>query len=546
MSNRRILVTSGLPYVNGPIHLGHLVESIQTDIWVRFQNLRGHRCLYFCGEDTHGTTTMVRAQALGISEEELLAKMAAAHRRDFDGFGINLTHYGSTHSDANRALCAEFWASLKAAGHVVARDVERLFDPEKETFLADRFVVGGCPRCRTEGQYGDNCDNCSATYDATDLIDPKSTLSGATPVLRSSRQLFVQIETFHEWLEEYTQRSGAVGKDMANYLAGQFLSEPLRDWDVSRPAPYFGFEIPGEPGHYWYVWFDAPIGYVAATREWCDETGESLDDWWKSDDCEVHHFIGKDIVYFHTLFWPSMLKTAGYSIPKRVHVHGFLTVDGEKMSKRRGTFIEASTYLEYLDPQYLRYYYASKLNGRIDDLDLNLEEFVNKVNSDLVGKVVNLASRTARLAKASGLAEEYPEDGGLFAQAAEAGSEIAEAYEQDDTAHAMRRVMELADRANEYVEQAAPWTLKKEPGREAELQQVCTVALNLFRQLVVYLGPVLPKLTQGCDALLGTPIAHWDDAAKPLLGTPVAKFKHLMQRVDADQLAGMVEASRKE
>ncbi|MGH0034219.1 MAG: methionine--tRNA ligase [Myxococcota bacterium] len=541
---RRILVTNALPYANGHLHIGHLVGYVQADVWVRFQRLRGHSCVYVCGDDTHGTAIMIRARQEGRSEEELIAAMQEAHERDFAAFDVSFDHYGSTHSDTNRDLCHRIWGSLREAGLIVERDVSRLYDPEAGSFLADRFVRGTCPRCGAENQYGDSCDRCAAHYDATELVDPVSTLSGATPELRSSPQLFVQIEQLHAFLDEWTQRGGILQEEMANYLKGQFLSAPLRDWDVSRPAPYFGFEIPDAPGHYWYVWFDAPIGYMAAAREWAEAKGQSLDDWWRTDEVEVHHFIGKDIAYFHTLFWPAMLKTAGYTLPSRIQVNGFLTVDGEKMSKSKGTFVQASTYLKHLDPAYLRYFYAAKLNPRIDDIDLNLEEFAQKVNSDLVGKVVNLASRTARFAKATGLCATYPDDGGLFAAGAAAGAEIADAYERSDTAHAMRRIMELADRANEYVEHAEPWNLKKDPEKADELQRVCSVALNLFRQIAVYLAPVLPRIAEATGTLLDAPITRWEDAASPLEGNAVAKFKHLLQRVDPEKVQAMVDDSK--
>lgn len=542
MSDRRILVTSALPYANGHIHLGHLVEHVQTDVWVRFQRLRGRRVIFMCADDTHGTSIMIRARNEGRSEEAVIAEMSAAHQRDFAGFQISFDHYGSTHSEDNRALCEEIWAALRAHGLVSEREVTQLYDAEAGTFLADRFVKGACPVCKLPDQYGDSCDN-GHTYSPAELIEPVSTLSGTKPELRSAPHLFVDIEHWHSLLEEWTQRGGHLQPEIANYLKGHFLAEPLRPWDVSRPAPYFGFEIPDAPGHYWYVWFDAPIGYMAATREWCRAHGERFEDWWRSPDAEIHHFIGKDIVYFHTLFWPAMLKTAGFSLPERVRVHGFLTVDGAKMSKSKGTFVLASTYLEHLDPAYLRYFFASKLSARVADLDLDLEEIVAKVNSDLIGKVVNLASRTARFVEPVGLSDDYPEDGGLFADGVRAGDEIARAYEECDLAAAMRAVMALADRANEYVDHAAPWKLKKDPARSGELQRVCTVVLNLFRQLVVYLAPVLPKLAEDTGALLGAPITTWSDASRPLVGTPVAPFSHLMQRVEPAKIAAMIAAS---
>ncbi|HEY0983712.1 MULTISPECIES: methionine--tRNA ligase [unclassified Schlesneria] len=544
MTSRRMLVTSALPYANGHIHLGHLVEYIQTDIWVRFQKLRGHRCIYICADDTHGTAIMIRARQEGRSEAALIADMRESHLRDFTGFGIAFDNYGSTHSDATRKICHEVWAALRSAGLIVEKDVSQLFDPVEKTFLADRFVKGTCPKCHAPDQYGDNCEKCGSTYSPADLINPVSTLSGATPELRTAKHLFVEIEQLRDWLTEWTQSGDHLQDEVANYLKGHFLGEPLRNWDVSRPAPYFGFEIPDSPGNYWYVWFDAPIGYIGSTAEWCERTNENLDDWWKNPQTEIHHFIGKDITYFHTLFWPAMLKTAGLNLPKKVHIHGFLTVNGEKMSKSRGTFIQASTYLQTLDPAYLRYYYASKQGSRLDDLDLNLEEFVNKVNSDLVGKVVNLASRTARFVEATGLSEVYPDDGGLFAEGAAQSEAIASAYEACDFNAAMRTIMALADRANQDVEQTAPWTLKKDPGKAAELQQVCTVTLNLFRQIVVYLSPVLPSLAEQVGKLFQQPITNWNDAQTPLLGTRVSKFEHLMKRVELAQVNAMIEAGQ--
>ena len=365
-SPRKILVTSALPYANGHIHLGHLVEYIQTDIWVRFQKLAGNRCIYLCADDTHGTAIMIRARQEGRSEEALIAAMQAAHVRDFAGFQIEFDHYGSTHSPANRALCAEIWAALRKAGLIAEREVTQLYDPVAGTFLADRFVKGTCPKCKAPDQYGDSCEKCGSTYSPADLIDPVSTLSGAKPELRSAPHLFVNTEQMHGFLDEWTQRGDHLHHDVAKWLAAAFLAEPLRDWDVSRPAPYFGFEIPDAPGHYWYVWFDAPIGYIAASKEWCDKHGEDFNSWWRSDGTEVHHFLGKDITYFHTLFWPAMLKASGFNLPRMVHIHGFLTVDGQKMSKTKGTFVRAATYLEHLDPAYLRYYYASKLTPKLD------------------------------------------------------------------------------------------------------------------------------------------------------------------------------------
>jgi methionyl-tRNA synthetase len=539
---RRLLVTSALPYANGHIHLGHLVEYIQTDVWVRFQNLRGNRATYICADDTHGTAIMMRARQEGRSEAELIAAMSEAHQRDFAGFQIRFDHYGSTHSEQSRKLCERIWAALRQAGLIKEREVTQLFDPEAKVFLADRFVKGTCPVCSTPDQYGDSCEKCGSTYSAQDLKNPVSTLSGSKPELKSSLHLFVEIEQLRPFLTEWTQEPGRLQPEIANYLKGHFLAEELRDWDVSRPAPYFGFEIPDAPGHYWYVWFDAPIGYMGSTAEWCEKSGERWEDLWESPSTEIHHFIGKDIVYFHTLFWPAMLKASGFPLPKRVQVHGMLTVNGEKMSKSRGTFVLASTYLKHLDPAYLRYYYMSKLGSRVEDLDLNVEELVSKVNSDLIGKVVNLASRTARFV--GELSPSYPDDGGLFAAAAAAGAEIADAYEACDFARAMRTIMALADRANEYVDKQQPWALKKQPEKAEQLRDVCTAILNLYRQIVIYLAPVLPQLVEQSRALLNAPLASWNEAQTPLLSVKLGEFSHLMQRVDPKKLEAMIEESK--
>ena len=543
---RRLLVTSALPYANGPIHVGHLVEYLQTDIWVRFQRMRGHEVLYVCADDTHGTSVMLSARREGISEKEFVARTREEHLRDFAAFGVEFDHYGSTNSDANRELCESVWESLSLAGRVSGRQVSQLFDPVEGTFLADRFVRGTCPRCGAADQFGDSCESCGAAFEPTDLIDPVSTLSGATPEVRSADHLFVEVEPLREFLADFVA-SGAVPDEVANYLRGQFLAEPLRDWDVSRPAPYFGFEIPGHPGNYWYVWFDAPIGYAAATKEWCETTGDDFGRWWDENaDSELHHFIGRDITYFHCLFWPAMLKTAGMKLPDKLHVHGFLTVDGEKMSKRRGTFVRAAKYAEHLDPTYLRYYFASKLSARWDDFDLNLTDFAEKCDADLVNKFVNLASRTARFAEPTGLSETYPEDGGLFAAGAAKGEPIAALYEAGDFAAATREILALADAANGYVERAEPWALKKDPAKAGELQDVCSVALNLFRQVAVFLAPVVPSLRAKAEALLNCDLSGWEAAQTPLTGTGVSKFRHMLTRVDRGKVNLMIEESRAE
>ncbi len=546
MTKRRILVTSALPYVNGQLHLGYILEAVQTDIWVRFQKLRGNEVLYVCADDTHGTATMIRSRQENRSEAELIADMQATHVADLRDFDISHDNYGSTNDPENEQLCHKIWKSIRDSGLVKEGEVKQLFDPEAGTFLADRFVRGTCPKCKSPDQPGDNCSKCGTTYSPADLIDPKSTLSGATPESRSAKHLFIELEKLHDFLEEWSQNGKHLQPEIANYLKGHFLGEPLRDWDISRPAPYFGFEIPDYPGNYWYVWFDAPIGYMASTQQWCDRSGQEFDDWWKSPNTEIHHFIGKDITYFHTLFWPGMLKVSGYGPVENVHVHvhGFLTVNSEKMSKSKGTFVNARTYLDNLDPSYLRYFYASKLNDRVDDLDLSLEEFIAKVNTDLVGKVVNLASRTAKFVEQTGLSKKYPDDGGLFANSATVGDEIAEAYESCDYSRAMRLIMSIADQANPFVEDNKPWELRKNPANAARLQDVCTIALNLFRQIAIYLTPVLPRLAEQTGELLNDNITSWDQAKTPLVGTPVAKFQHMLKRVEEKDVQAMIEESK--
>ncbi|MBA3938616.1 MAG: methionine--tRNA ligase [Planctomycetes bacterium] len=560
MTERQILVTAALPYVNGHIHIGHLVEYIQADVWVRFQRLRGHQVAYICADDTHGTATMIRARQEGRSEQQIMAEMSTAHQADFAAFGIEFTHYGSTDSASNQVLVAEIWKALRAAKDgsgtaiVAERDVTQLYDAKVGSFLADRFVKGTCPKCATPDQYGDSCEKCGSTYSPGDLKNAVSTLSGTTPEVRSARHYFVRLEPFRDFLKAWT-RSGALQTEIANWLHGAFLAEELRDWDVSRPAPYFGFEIPDAPGNYFYVWVDAPVGYLASLTD-AVATGTlpgPVARWWPkrhdpafSDGAvEIHHFIGKDITYFHTLFWPAMLQTAGWKLPTKVHVHGFLTVDGEKMSKSKGTFVRARTYLEQIgEPAYLRYYFASKLNGKVEDIDLNLAEFTAKVNSDLVGKVVNLASRTARFVPA--LTAAYPDDGGLFAAGAAAADDIAAAYEACDYGDAARRIMALADKANAYVEAHAPWALKKDPAKAVELAAACTISLNLFRQLAVYLAPILPDLARQAGELLGAPITAWRDAATPVVGRPIATFSHLLARLESAKVQAMITASQAE
>ncbi|MBN8524105.1 MAG: methionine--tRNA ligase [Planctomycetes bacterium] len=541
---RRILVTSALPYVNGHIHIGHMVEYLQTDMFVRFLRMQGHEVAYICADDVHGTATMIAARNRGVPESAIIAEMGAAHEKDFADFGIRFDHYGSTDSPSNRESVYAIWSALRAGGHVATREVTQLFDPKAGTFLADRFVKGTCPKCGAPDQYGDSCDKCASTFSPTELKDAVSTLSGAKPELKSAQHYFVTLEHFRGFLEQWVTGGGHLHPDMAKWVKNTFLrdGEPLRDWDVSRPAPYFGFEIPDAPGHYFYVWLDAPVGYVASTRDWCAKTGQDWTSWWQGGKAEIHHVIGKDIAYFHTLFWPANLQAVGWNLPTKVHIHGFLTVNGEKMSKSKGTFVRARTYLDHLDPQWLRYYYAAKLNGTAEDLDMNLGEFEAKVNADLIGKVVNLASRTARFVPK--LADAYPDDGGLFARAAADGPAIAEAFERLDTAAAMRLIMAAADRANEFVERAAPWALKKDPAKAEELARACTVSLNLFRQLCVYLAPVLPNFAAEAGRLLGAPITTWADAQRPVVGNAIAPYQNLMGRVDPAKVQAMVDASK--
>lgn len=545
MEKRRILVTSALPNANGSIHLGHLMEHIQTDIWVRFQRMRGHECIYVCADDAHGTATMLRAEELGKTPEALIEEVNDEHQADFNDFQISHDSYYSTHSDENRELSSHIYNRLVEAQQIKTKSVNQLFDPEKEMFLADRFIVGTCPKCKAEGQYGDNCEVCGATYDAIDLIDPESKISGATPVLKESTHFFFALSNFTEFLTQWT-RSGTLQDQVANKLA-EWLDTGLKDWDISRDAPYFGFEIPGESGKYFYVWLDAPIGYMAAFKKVCEARDDiNFDDYWaQNSECEVHHFIGKDIVNFHALFWPAMLDTAGYRTPTKVHAHGFVTVDGMKMSKSRGTFINARTYLDHLDPEYLRYYFAAKMSAGIDDLDINMDDFVQRVNSDVVGKVVNIASRCAgfinktfegKLATTS--------NNPLLDEFAAASDRIADHYENVDYGKALRDIMALADKANQYIDQHKPWIMIKEEGKRDQVQQVCSDGLNLFRVLVTYLKPVLPALAEKSEAFLGIPGLQWADVQNPLTDHSINKFKPLMTRIEPEKVAAMVNDSK--
>lgn len=545
---RKILVTSALPYANGSIHLGHMLEYIQTDIWVRFQKHRGNQCVYVCADDAHGSAIMLRAEKEGITPEQLIDNVKAEHSADFASFLVNFDNFHSTHSEENRELSSLIYTRLRDAGHIATRAITQYFDPEKQMFLADRFIKGTCPKCGTEDQYGDNCEKCGATYSPTDLKDPKSAISGATPVLKESQHFFFKLPDFDAMLKSWT-RSGTLQDAVANKIA-EWLDSGLQEWDISRDAPYFGFEIPGEPGKYFYVWLDAPIGYMASFKNLCARRPElDFDAYWAKDSkAELYHFIGKDIVNFHALFWPAMLEGAGYRKPTGINVHGYLTVNGQKMSKSRGTFIKARTYLDHLSPEYLRYYYAAKLSRGVDDLDLNLEDFVQKVNSDLVGKVVNIASRCAGFIHKGNAgvlvdANAAPELTEAFLATAPS---IGDAYETRDFARAMREIMGLADRANAWIADKAPWSLAKQDGKQDEVQAVCAQGINLFRQLVIFLKPVLPNLAADAEAFLNVAPLTWDDHKTLLANHQLNAFQPLMTRIDASAVAAMTEASKED
>ena len=543
-ASRKILVTSALPYANGPLHLGHMLEQVQTDIWVRFQRSRGNHCLYICADDAHGTAIMLSAEKAGITPEEQIEQVKAAHLKDSTGFLVHFDNYHSTHSEENRRWSETIYKRIEQQGHIAVREITQSYDQEKGLFLADRFIKGTCPKCKTPDQYGDNCEACGATYSPVDLIDPISALSGTTPVDRESDHLFFRLGDFEELLRGWT-RSGSLQPAVANKL-NEWIEAGLQDWDISRDAPYFGFEIPGHPGKYFYVWLDAPIGYIASTEDYCARSGEDFDSYWiREDETELYHFIGKDIVNFHGLFWPAMLHTAGLRMPNAVYAHGFLTVDGTKMSKSRGTFIMASTYLEHLDPEYLRYYFAAKLSSGVDDIDLNLNDFVQRVNSDLVGKVVNIASRCAGFLRKrfdNRMASECSEQA-LLDEFISAGDDIAALYETRDFGRAMREIIALADRANQYIDDKKPWVLAKEEGREQEVQDVCSTGINLFRVLITYLKPVLPEMAARAEQFLQIDV-DWHSLKSPLTDHQLEVFKPLLQRVDPEHVDAMVSASK--
>ena len=544
---RQILVTSALPYANGSIHLGHLVEYIQTDIWARFQRMRGHTCYYVCADDAHGTPIMLRARAEGVTPEDLIARVWQEHTQDFAGFEIGFDNYHSTHSEENRICATTIYARNRDAGHIARRTISQAYDPEAGMFLPDRFIKGTCPKCKAPDQYGDNCEVCGATYAPTDLIDAVSAVSGATPIEKDSEHLFFRLGDFEQILRDW-HAAGHVQAEVANKL-NEWFESGLNDWDISRDAPYFGFEIPDAPGKYFYVWLDAPIGYMASFRNLCDRTGLDFDAFWNADSTtELHHFIGKDIIYFHALFWPAMLHGAGFRKPTGVYAHGFLTVDGAKMSKSRGTFIKARTYLKHLNPEYLRYYFAAKLSSRVDDIDLNLEDFAARVNADLVGKVVNIASRCAGfIAKRfDGRLSAHCAEPALYTEFAAARETIAAHYEAREFGRALREIMALADRANQYIDEKAPWVVAKQAGREQELHDICSVGINLFRVLLGYLKPVLPVMAERAEGFLRTAPMSWESQAEPLLDHPIDKFTPLMTRVEKDKIAAMIENSKED
>jgi methionyl-tRNA synthetase len=554
---RKILVTSALPYANGSIHLGHLVEYIQTDIWVRFQKMQGNSCHYVCADDTHGTPIMLRAEKEGITPEQLIARVWQEHYDDFKAFHVNFDHYGSTNSAETREFANGIYNKLKSNGLIDKRSIEQYYDPVKEMFLPDRFIKGECPKCHAKDQYGDNCEVCGAAYTTAEVINPYSAVSGAKPVMKASEHYFFKLSapTCQKFLQEWTT-SGTLQSEAANKMQEWLGTEgenKLSDWDISRDAPYFGFEIPDAPGKYFYVWLDAPVGYMGSFKKLCNDTGINFDAYWKPDsDAELYHFIGKDILYFHALFWPAMLQHAGFRTPTKLFAHGFLTVNGEKMSKSRGTFITASSYVAHIkNTEYLRYYYAAKLNGTMEDLDLSLDDFVAKVNSDLIGKYINIASRTAgfiskkfdgNLAAKDGIKDTRAND--LMTSFVQASSLISQCYEDRDFGKAIREIMRLADLANEYVNDKAPWVLTKQEGQEAALQEACTVSLNLFRLLTLYLKPILPVLAKEVEGFLNIDALTWAKAGELLFSHRINEYKHLMTRIDPKSITALIEANQ--
>ena len=544
-NQRRILVTSALPYANGPVHIGHLLEYIQTDIWVRFQKMQGHICYYVCADDAHGTPIMLRAQSENITPEALIERIAEEHQTDFDDFAIGFDNFHSTHSEENQLLANTFYQSLNKNGHISKRTIKQAYDPEKKMFLPDRFIRGDCPKCGRADQYGDSCESCGATYSAVELKNPVSAVSGATPVEKESEHYFFKLEDFEPILREWT-RAGHLQPEVTNKL-DEWFAAGLQEWDISRDEPYFGFEIPDAPGKFFYVWLDAPIGYFASFKNLCEQAGLDFDTWTKADsDTELVHFIGKDIIYFHALFWPAMLWGSNFRTPSAIFAHGFLTVNGQKMSKSRGTFITARTYLRHLNPEYLRYYFAAKLGSGVDDIDLNLDDFLFRVNSDLIGKVINIASRCAGFIKQrfAGKLASTIHDEALFTTLSEASKTIASAYEKREYAKAMRDIMALADKANQYIDEQQPWVIAKQEKKDAELQAICTMGINCFRLLILYLKPVLPVMAAKAEAFLNSKPLQWQDAKSSLTNHQINPFKPLMTRVEQEKINAMIEDSK--
>ena len=545
MSKRRILVTSALPYANGELHLGYMLETIQTDIWVRFQKMMGNECHYVCADDAHGTPIMLKANEMGIEPETLIEQVKIRHQADLDDFHIDFSQYHSTHSEENREISELIYNRLNDSGYIKKRVISQAFDPEKEMFLPDRYIKGECPKCGADDQYGDNCEVCGATYSTTEIKNARSVMSGATPIEKDSEHYFFDLPQFENKLKDWT-KAGHLQEQVSNKLA-EWFEQGLQQWDISRDSPYFGFKIPGTEDKYFYVWLDAPIGYMASFKKLCDNSELNFDEFFnKGSDTELYHFIGKDIVYFHALFWPATLMGSDFRTPNAVFAHGFLSVNGQKMSKSRGTFIQARTYLDNLDPEYLRYYYASKLTAKIDDIDLNLEDFKQRVNSDLVGKVVNIASRSA-----SFVVKKYDKelssdcvDKDLYKEFVETGSDIAKHYEARNFNQAMRLIMKLADKANQYIDEKKPWQLAKVEGSEREVHEITSLAINLFKVLMTYLKPVLPEMAKRSEEFLNIESLDWPDIETPLTSHKINNFKPLMTRIEDEQIDQMVESSR--
>ncbi|MES2205026.1 MAG: methionine--tRNA ligase [Pseudomonadota bacterium] len=547
MTKRSILVTCALPYANGHIHLGHLLEHIQADIWVRFQKMRDHEIYFISGDDCHGTPVMLRAEKEGVTPEALVEKMRLAHKADFDAFLIDYDHYSSTHTEEGKTLVQAIYCKLRDKGDIEVKTIQQAFDTVKQMFLPDRFIKGTCPKCNTADQYGDNCEHCGATYDPTELKNPLSVLSGTVPVEKESDHYFFKLKNYESFLREWTQ-SGRLQSQVTNKL-NEWFTSGLNNWDISRDAPYFGFEIPDVPGKYFYVWLDAPMGYLAIFQELCNKNNIDFNSFWgKESRAEIHHFIGKDIIYFHALFWPAILEGAGYRTPSSIFAHSFLTVDKQKMSKSRGTFIQASTFVQHVNPEYLRYYFAAKLSSKIEDIDLNLEDFIFRINSDLVGKFVNLASRSAGFIhkKFNGMLAENFGNNNLYQEFIAQSNSIAEHYENRDYHNAIREIMALADKANQFVDENKPWQLAKEEGKETQTHQVCSLAINLFYVLMIYLKPVLPETARKVEAFLNCAPLTWQSLQTPLINHEIAEFKPLLTRIEQKHIDEMLEQTKRD